>query len=305
MTLCGAFGSNSVEFASLMPQTLRAYSMTAHCMPRQIPKNGTFVSREADRLQLAFDAAPAETGSHEDRVRVGERLREADRFQLLGVHERDLHLHVVRDAAVVERLVQRLVAVAELDVLAHERDRDLFLGVLDAVHDRVPLREVAVVVGEREVVEEDLVEALTRERERHLVDRRDVARRDDGPLVHVAEERDLLLHLLGDRAVGAAEEDVGLDPDGEELLDGVLRRLRLQLVGGRDVRDEREVHVDGVAAAHVLAELADRLEEGQRLDVAHGAADLHEDDVVVARDAADAVLDLVGDVRDDLHGLPR
>ena len=66
---------------------------------------------------------------------------------------------------------------------------------------------------------------------------------------------------------------------------------------------EREVHVDRVAAAHVLAELADRLEEGQRLDVADRAADLHEDDVVVARDAADAVLDLVRDVRNDLDGL--
>ncbi len=158
-------------------------------------------------------------------------------------------------------------------------------------------------MGEGEVVEEDLVEALARERERHLVDRRDVARRDDRPLVHVAEERDLLLHLLGNRAVGPAEEDVGLDSDREKLLDGVLRGLRLQLVGGRDVRHERQVHVDRVAAAHVLAELADRLEERQRLDVADGAADLHEDDVVVARDAADAVLDLVRDVRNDLDGL--
>ena len=58
-----------------------------------------------------------------------------------------------------------------------------------------------------------------------------------------------------------------------------------------------------VAAADVLPELADRLEERQRLDVADGAADLDDDDVVVARDAADAVLDLVGDVRDDLDGL--
>src|ERR1019366_7976399 len=130
MSLCGVFGSNSVEFASLMPQTLRAYSMTAHCIPRQIPKNGTFVSRarrialslpsmprrpkpgptriasaradqksvrvgkegssdvcssdladpeewdfrlarEADRPELAFDAAPAEAGADEDRVRAG------------------------------------------------------------------------------------------------------------------------------------------------------------------------------------------------------------------------------------------
>jgi hypothetical protein len=52
----------------------------------------------------------------------------------------------------------------------------------------------------------------------------------------------------------------------------------------------------------VLAHLADRLEEGQRLDVADRAADLDDDHVgsAVARDAPDPLLDLVRDVRDDL-----
>jgi hypothetical protein len=54
----------------------------------------------------------------------------------------------------------------------------------------------------------------------------------------------------------------------------------------------------------VDGELADRLEEGQRLDVADRAPDLGDHDVDVARlgDDADALLDLVGDVRDDLDG---
>ena len=58
-----------------------------------------------------------------------------------------------------------------------------------------------------------------------------------------------------------------------------------------------------VAPADVDRELADRLEERQRLDVAHRAADLGDDDVDVLAlaDELDAVLDLVGDVRDDLH----
>src|SRR6516162_390578 len=36
---------NSVEFASSMPQRLRAASMTAICIPKQIPKYGTWRSR--------------------------------------------------------------------------------------------------------------------------------------------------------------------------------------------------------------------------------------------------------------------
>ena len=51
----------------------------------------------------------------------------------------------------------------------------------------------------------------------------------------------------------------------------------------------------------VLPELADRLEERQRLDVADGAADLDDHHVAVVGHRADRRLDLVGDVRDDLH----
>ena len=58
-----------------------------------------------------------------------------------------------------------------------------------------------------------------------------------------------------------------------------------------------------VAPADVVAELADGLEEGQALDVAHRAADLGDDhvDIGVAGHPGDALLDLVGDVRDHLH----
>ncbi len=55
-------------------------------------------------------------------------------------------------------------------------------------------------------------------------------------------------------------------------------------------------------APDVLTELADGFEKRQAFDVADGAADFDQDDVDVRRDRADAVLDLVGDVRNDLHG---
>src|SRR5207247_5875955 len=67
-------------------------------------------------------------------------------------------------------------------------------------------------------------------------------------------------------------------------------------------RLEGEVHVNDVLAADVLLELSNGLEEREPLDVAHGPADLDDDDVRVPRHPTDARLDLVGDVRDDLDG---
>ena len=114
----------------------------------------------------------------------------------------------------------------------------------------------------------------------------------------------LLLASRGESgAVGAAEQDVGLDADGEHLLDGVLGGLGLQLLRGGDPGDERDVDEDGVVAAQLLAHLADGFEEGQRFDVADGAADLDDGHVAVGRDLAHGVLDLVGDVGDHLDGL--
>ena len=76
-------------------------------------------------------------------------------------------------------------------------------------------------------------------------------------------------------------------------------------LGRLDVRHERDVHDDDILRADFQDELPDRLEKGQALDVAGGAADFGDDDVarLLGAELAQARLDLVGDVRDDLHGL--
>ena len=54
--------------------------------------------------------------------------------------------------------------------------------------------------------------------------------------------------------------------------------------------------------AELVAELADRFEERQALDVADRAADLAQHEILVAEVGLDPFLDRVGDVRDDLDG---
>lgn len=137
-----------------------------------------------------------------------------------------------------------------------------------------------------------------------VVDRLGVDGGDHGRLVDVAHQRDLALDGQRHLAVGAQHDRVGLDADVAQGRDRVLGRLGLQLARGADVGQQRDVHDEHVVAADLVADLADGLQERQRLDVADRAADLGDDDVdVVGRHAADAVLDLVGDVRDDLDGV--
>ena len=66
-----------VELGSRMrrssPTTLRAYSMTMHCRPRQRPEGRDAVlAGELQRAELALDAAHAESAGHADAVEPGQ-----------------------------------------------------------------------------------------------------------------------------------------------------------------------------------------------------------------------------------------
>ena len=263
------------------------------------------LARVLDGLDLALDAAVAEAARHEHALAADEDLVEIRLLvlDLLRVDPVDLHLRVICDAAMVQRLRDRDVGIGELDVLADDSDLDLFLRVVDLVDHLLPLAHIRGAVIHVEFLERDPVEALFLHHERHLVDRRGRAVLDDRLGLHIAEHRDLVLHLFGDGLLRAADEDVRLDADGAQFLDAVLRRLRLELAGRRDVRQQRHMDVERVVLADFLLHLADGLEERLALDVADRAADLCDDDIgaVRLRDIVDALLDLVRDVRDDLH----
>src|SRR5207253_10655414 len=124
--------------------------------------------------------------------------------------------------------------------------------------------------------------------------------RNDRLLLDVGEEGDLLPDVDGQLLVRAADDDVGVDTDAAQLVDRMLGRLRLQLPRRLDERDERHVQVEDVRRADLAAKLPDRLEEWQRLDVAHRSSDLAEDNVGRGRDrsCADARLDLGRYVRE-------
>jgi len=99
-----------------------------------------------------------------------------------------------------------------------------------------------------------------------------------------------------------AQENVGLDADGAQLLDRMLGRLGLQFAGGFDIGHQRQVHETGARVAEFVAELADRLEKRQALDIADRAADFDEEEIDLVLTRHHEFLDGVGDVGNDLHG---
>ena len=63
------------------------------------------------------------------------------------------------------------------------------------------------------------------------------------------------------------------------------------------------MNVERISATNILLELTNRFNEWKRLNVSHRSANFNNDNInIVATESKNALLDLVGDVRDHLHG---
>lgn len=150
-----------------------------------------------------------------------------------------------------------------------------------------------------------MVEAFFLQKERYFIDALSREVIDDGFRLYVAEHTDLSLHIRRECLHSTADDDIRLDSDGAQLLDGVLGRLCLEFVSGFDVWYECDVNIDDVISIrYVFLDLTDGFEEWQGLDITDGATDLRDDDVciVISADTEHAVFDLVCDMRNDLNG---
>ena len=198
-------------------------------------------------------------------------------------------------------------SVEQVRVLADHRDLDLALGRLDPANDLMPTPEFRGALRlrrEAEMAQHFSVEAGLVILERNLVDGRGIEGGDHGLFADVAEQSDLAPRRGRHVAIAAAKQDRGLDAHRLQFLDRMLGRLRLQLACRRDPGQQRQMHEQRPFAPQLVAQLANRLEEGKALDVAHRAADLAEQEIGVRDIRRDEFLDRVRDVRNDLDGGP-
>ena len=186
----------------------------------------------AHGADLALQASLAEARRHEDAVHPAQQFRGVVVVDVLGVDGVDMDLAVVGGAGMDEALLDALVGVLELDVLADEGNIHLVLGMAQAGKKLFQAGQVGLrQAGDFQLADHHLVEFLRRHVERHLIDAPGVDGLDDMARLDVAETGDLAADLGGEALFGAADDDVGMDADGLQFLDGVLRGLGFQLLG--------------------------------------------------------------------------
>ncbi len=142
---------------------------------------------------FALGAALAEAARHQNAVDMFEERRRILVLEHFALDPVELDLHLVGDAAMRERLDQRLIGVLHAGIFADNGDGDVAFRIADALVDEVPGGEI----GRRRIVDAEGGEHLGIEAGgviglRHGVDIVDVARLDHRAFAHVAEQRELL-----------------------------------------------------------------------------------------------------------------
>ena len=259
------------------------------------------------REDFALQGALAKAAGDQDARGVAQNLGDILLVETLAVDQLDVHMAIVEDARMVQGLDNRQVRIGQLRVLTHDGDLHLvgvMVGVILFAQELVPLAHVALTRIQTQALANAQVKVLLGKQLRNIVNARAVLVGKDAISVDVAEACDLSADSVIDMVVGAQHDDIGLDAKAAELLDGMLRGLGLDLVGGGDIGNERHVNVADVLGAGLLAVLADGLDKRLRLDVADRAAQLGDDYIGAGLllDAAELVLNGVGDVGNHLHG---
>ena len=259
----------------------------------------------ARRHNHALHAPISEAAGDDDPVTAGKRIGSrlvGDRF---AVDPADLHPGIAGVPGVAQRLGHGEIGVVQLHIFPHKPDRYPVLKRFDPRDHLPPFIELRRARPEAQFPADDQRKVLVLQHQRRLIERRQRAVFDDAVGLDVAEHGDLAEDLRLQRLVAAQHDDIRRDAHALQFLDGVLGGLGLVLVAAAQKRDKRHMDKERVLAPLLKADLARGLQKGLAFNVTGGAADLGDDHVGICLRShmVDKVLDLLCDVRDDLHGL--
>ena len=104
--------------------------------------------------------------------------------------------------------------------------------------------------------------------------------------------------------LATANDNIGVNTEGEHFLNRMLRRLTFQLVGCRKIRNERYVNEKAVFTAVLCRKLTYSLQKRLTFDVADCTADFYETDVCSVFGILTYVsFDFIRNVRNNLDSL--
>ena len=190
-----------------------------------------------------------------------------------------------------------------MNVFPHNCNFTFFVRELFPAHHLPPCIKLRFTLRKAKFFAHSAAQPFFLQHERHGIQRRRVEVLNHAIRIHIAKACNLPAQIGSNGHFAAADENIRLDADGKQLLHAVLRWFGFEFSRRVQIWNQRYMDKRAVFRAHTPANLADGLKERLTLDVAHRAADLHNQHIRIrARSRTHhARLNFIRDVRDDLH----
>ena len=217
----------------------------------------------------------------------------------------NIHGAVGGNAAVLQRLVDADIVVVQFHIFAHKTDFDRLYRVAQCVQHFLPVGKIRCTGAvNAQLADHHIVHVLLVEHDGHGIENVTVVIFNDALRIHIAEQGDLVLDLIRQRVLRAANDNIRIDADGKHFLYTVLGGLAFQLIGGCQVGHQGHMDKQAVLSPGLHGKLANGLQKRLALNIAYGAADFYQAYIGAGvRVAGDGTLDLIGHMGNDLNGL--
>ncbi len=250
------------------------------------------------------NSARTETARNNDSVKSPENFG-AGRVvgQRFGIDPVNLNVRVEQIARVPQRFRNREVRVVQLHVFSDQPDVHRLFTRFDPRNHLGPFLQIGFGRVNVQLPADDFGEMRSLQHQRRFVEARQRDVLNHAVRLDVAEQRNFLENGFLQRLVATQNNDVRVNAHAAQFLDRMLSRLGLVLVRTVQKRHQSNMDKQAVLSSDFERDLTNRFQKRLRFDIADRSADLGNDHVRISllSHAVNKILDLVRDVRNDLH----
>ena len=203
----------------------------------------------------------------------------------------------------VQRLHQADVSVGQAGIFAHQSNLHRLIICQTALIKCVPTAYIRFTGGQTQFFGHNMIQTLLVQSQRQLVN---IIRKNllqNRPPLNITKQRNFAHRGFVQFHLSAADDYIRLNTQTAQGFHAVLHRLGFGLAGHPQIRHQSHMHKQGLLLAQIVTQLANGFHKSQRFNIAHHAANLHNNHIIslFCQAASDSALNLIGHVRNNLH----
>ena len=258
----------------------------------------------SDNLTLRSSAT--EAAGNENTVHIAQNCVNVNVVTLktFAVYPMNINRTSCRNTAVLECFVYADIAVVKLNIFADHCNFYRSLRISQSPKHLLPICQILLRCFNSQFLEHNAVHILFLEHHRYGIKNIAVIVFNNTFLVNITEKRNFVFDIVRHMMLATANDNIGVNTEGEHFLNRMLRRLTFQLVGRRKIRNERYVNEKAVFTAVLCRKLTNSLQKRLTFDIADCTADFNKTDICAVFGILTYVsFDFIRNVRNNLDSL--